>query len=56
MEPVNSETGPSPQGRLVQDDPPPFLRTWPHLYLAVVGYLFVLIVVLYLITKHLNRV
>ena len=50
MEPVNSEARPA------EDAPPPFLRTWPRLYLAVLGYLFALIVVLYLITKYLNRV
>jgi hypothetical protein len=34
------------------DDPPPFLTTWPRVYLAVVVYLALLIFVLYLLTRN----
>src|SRR5690242_21699903 len=32
------------------DEPPPFLGTWPRVYTAVLGYLAVLIVLLYVVT------
>ncbi len=37
---------------LAKDDPPPFLRTWKRVYTAVLGYLFSLILALYLLTQH----
>jgi hypothetical protein len=36
--------------KVVIDEPPPLLRTWPRLYLAVLGYLAALISVLYTFT------
>ena len=33
------------------DGPPPFLRTWPNIYRAVLGYLAVLLAALYLVTR-----
>lgn len=30
---------------------PPFLKTWPRVYGSIVGYLAVLVAVLYMITK-----
>jgi hypothetical protein len=32
-----------PDARDVPDEPPPFLRTWGHVYAAVVVYLILLI-------------
>jgi hypothetical protein len=37
--------------RPVLDEPPPFLRTWRKVYVAVLCYLAVLIFALYLFTK-----
>jgi hypothetical protein len=30
---------------------PPFLGTWPRVYMAILGYLAVLITLLYMLTK-----
>ena len=35
----------------VPDEPPPFLRTWPRVYLAVVLYLALLIGAFYVFTR-----
>jgi len=37
--------------RDVPDDPPPFLRTWKRVYVAVMIYLGVIIFVSYLFTR-----
>jgi hypothetical protein len=37
------------------DEPPPFLRTWPRVYAAVLVYLATAIGVLYLFTRAYNR-
>jgi len=41
-----------PEPRDVPDEPPPFLRTWPRVYAAIVVYLALLILVFYLFTRH----
>jgi hypothetical protein len=33
-----------------EDDPPPFFGTWPRVYAVVLGYLTVLILILYTLT------
>ena len=38
-----------------QDEPPPFMRSWNRIYVAIALYTFALIIVLYLITVALNR-
>ena len=38
-----------------QDEPPPFLRSWNRIYVAIALYTLALIVALYLITVALNR-
>jgi hypothetical protein len=35
----------------IGDEPPPFLRRWPRVYAAVLLYLGLLIVALYVITR-----
>ncbi len=40
-----------PPEKHVIDEPPPFLGTWPRVYVIVIGYLTVLIAVFYLFTK-----
>ena len=35
----------------MKDEPPPFLRTWPRVYAAVLGWLALLIVLFYLFTR-----
>ena len=42
---------PPQRAKEVSDEPPPFLRTWPRLYTAVLCYLFFLIVALYVLTR-----
>ncbi len=37
------------------EEPPPFLRSWNRIYMAIALYTCALIVVLYLITVVLNR-
>ena len=37
--------------RAVPEQPPPFLHTWKKVYAAVLIYLFLLIVLLYVITR-----
>jgi hypothetical protein len=43
----NPDTGP--------DAPPPFLRTWGRVYLAICLYLVILIALFDLFTRSLNR-
>lgn len=38
-------------GRDAQDDPPPFLKTWPRVYAAVLLYLAALITIFYLFSR-----
>jgi hypothetical protein len=33
------------------NDPPPFLGQWPRVYVAVLGYLLLLIVALYVVSR-----
>jgi hypothetical protein len=40
--------------RRVSDEPPPFLRSWGHVYAAILGYLLLLILVLYGLTRHFH--
>lgn len=42
---------PDPETRSVVDEPPPFLRNWRNVYLAVLCYLVALIFGLYLFTR-----
>jgi hypothetical protein len=35
----------------MKDEPPPFLRTWPRVYAAVLGWLALLIVLFYLFAR-----
>jgi hypothetical protein len=42
---------PSPHTRDVPDEPPPFLRTWPRVYVATLIYLVFIILVCYLFTR-----
>jgi hypothetical protein len=37
-----------------EDEPPPFLGSWPRVYAAVIGYLAILILLLYAVTRFLN--
>jgi hypothetical protein len=46
---LNEVQAPQPGAHLI-DEPPPILGTWPRVYAAVLGYLFVLILVLYGLT------
>jgi hypothetical protein len=39
------------KNRAVPDEPPPFLQTWNRVYAAVLIYLFLLILLLYGITR-----
>lgn len=34
------------------DEPPPFLRSWKNVYIAVLCYLGALIALLYVLTQH----
>jgi hypothetical protein len=40
-----------PERPEVPDEPPPFLGTWRRVYVAVVVYLFLIIVASYLFTR-----
>lgn len=40
-----------PAHKQVIDEPPPFLGTWPRVYIMVIGYLTVLIALFYLLSK-----
>lgn len=40
-----------PDLRNVPDDPPPFLRTWPRVYAAVLAYLALLIGLFYVFMR-----
>jgi hypothetical protein len=37
-----------------EDEPPPFLGSWPRVYMAVLGYLAILIFILYTVTRFLT--
>ncbi len=37
------------------EEPPPLMGTWRRLYAAVVAYLFLLITLFYLFTRHYSR-
>ena len=37
------------------DEPPPFLGTWNRLYLAVLLYLFAIILLFFFFTRTFNR-
>lgn len=41
---------PTPQ--IEGDEEPPFLHSWKRIYLLVLFYLFTLVIVLWLISKH----
>jgi hypothetical protein len=41
----------SPRARIPETEPPPFLGTWRRVYSAVLTYLAVLVVLLYVITR-----
>lgn len=45
MEPEN------PSEKQIQEEPPPFLGRWARVYAAVLGYLFLLITSLYVLTR-----
>lgn len=40
-----------PDEKPVIDEPPPFLGTWPRVYIMVICYLAILITVFYLFTR-----
>ena len=40
-----------PELREVPDEAPPFLRTWRRVYIAVLGYLCVVVAAFYLFTR-----
>ena len=37
-----------------EDEPPPFLGSWPRVYTAVLAYLAILILILYAVTRFLT--
>ena len=37
-----------------EDEPPPFLGSWPRVYAAVLAYLAILILILYVVTRFLT--
>jgi hypothetical protein len=37
-----------------EDEPPPFLGSWPRVYAAVLAYLAILILTLYAVTRFLT--
>jgi len=41
--------------RPATDEPPPFLRSWPRVYIAVLCYLALLIALLYLVTREFGN-
>jgi hypothetical protein len=41
-----------PDLRDMPDDPPPFLGTWRHIYIAIVVYLGVVVAAAYLFTRE----
>jgi hypothetical protein len=47
---MSNETG-AQTVREVRDDPPPFLGTWLHVYVAVLCYLALLITCLYILAN-----
>ncbi len=40
-----------PQHAQMPDEPPPFLRSWRRVYLAILGYLALLIALFYTFTR-----
>lgn len=46
--------GPELPVRQVADEPPPFLGQWKRVYIAVLAYLFVLIVTLFALTEYFH--
>lgn len=40
--------------RRVSDEPPPFLGRWGRVYAVILGYLLVLILILYGVTRHFH--
>ena len=44
-----------PREREVLDEPPPFLGTWPRVYVGVVVYLITLIALFYCLTRAYAR-
>jgi len=40
-----------PATEALSDPPPPFLRTWPRVYLGVIGYLLFLITIFSIFTR-----
>jgi hypothetical protein len=42
------------QHAMPEDEPPPFLGSWPRVYMAVLGYLAILIFILYTVTRFLT--
>jgi hypothetical protein len=39
---------------MIEEEPPPFLGTWRRLYLGVVGWLALLILLLYLFAREFS--
>lgn len=37
--------------RVPEDQPPPFLRSWPRVYLAILCYSFALMLLLYVLSR-----
>jgi hypothetical protein len=42
------------QRAMYEDEPPPFLGSWPRVYAAVLIYLAILILTLYAVTRFLT--
>ena len=47
----NAQSPPEVTQLVDDEEPPPFLGTWPRLYAAIAGYLAVLITLFYLFTR-----
>jgi hypothetical protein len=43
------------QNKAADDEPPPFLESWPRVYAAVLLYILILIVALYGVTKYFSH-
>ncbi len=41
--------------RQPEDQPPPFLRTWPRVYTAILCYSFALMLLLYVLTRSFSH-
>lgn len=44
----------NPQDGTGEDEPPPFLGSWRNQYLAVLGWLVVLVVLFYFFTEYFS--